>query len=121
LLPAGAALVGLVLGLVLAAATGLGGGDEEPEQVAVAPTSVAPTSEETPGATPSGADPTVTVPVECAEGLERARDAVREVPGAAEALRTLDTARLRQILDRLQALQPEVERLAERCRARVGG
>jgi len=60
------------------------------------------------------------VPAECADGLERARDVLAQIPDALEALRNLDTARPQEILDRLQRLQPEVNSLATRCRERVG-
>jgi len=109
--------VGLLLGVVLAAVTGLGGGDERARVVV----SASPSPSPVPSPTPTESGPTITVPAECAEGLERARDVLAQIPGALEALRNLDTARLQEILDRVQRLQPEVNRLAAQCRARVGG
>ncbi|HEY6744352.1 MAG TPA: hypothetical protein VI357_01410 [Mycobacteriales bacterium] len=67
---------------------------------------------------PSG-DATITVPASCADGLDRAERAFEAADAGLAALRDLDTAKVRQVLDELQRLRPEITRLAGACRTAV--
>lgn len=108
LIPAATFVLGLLLaGAVMTAADDT---DDDTPAVATAPTvTVVPSAAATP-------DRTITVPASCEHGLERARTALSTAGEAGEALRRLDTGRLQELLNQLQAAQREVDALAGQCR-----
>lgn len=112
IVPALTFVVGLLLGGTLMATTGDPAGDDAPAVRGPA-TAVAPSP------TASSGDRTIIVPATCEEGLQRARAALSTAGDAVEAARNLNTARLQELLDQLQAAQTEVEQLADQCRTQV--
>ncbi|MCM4083871.1 hypothetical protein [Paractinoplanes hotanensis] len=104
-------VVGLLLGgAVMASAGGRDDGN------AAAPGSAVTAA---PSPVPAPDDRNITVPASCAQGLERARTALSTVGEAVEAARDFNSARLQELLDRLQDTEQEVERLSRQCRTEV--
>ena len=106
---AGTLVGGLAVGLVAAA------GDEPPP-----PPVASPPASPTPTPTSSGLAVTVVVPPACLAAVERAQVTTDLVREGIEAARRLDTARLQQISEELQARSPELAGLAQECRAATG-
>jgi hypothetical protein len=117
-------VVGLLLGGLVVGMTGLGFGGDAGDGTAGPDGNGTPAATATtPGPTEPGPDRTVTIPAEClevADTAERALDLSREAAGA---LGQLDARRLQEIVDELQALEPELTALAGTCREAdvVGG
>ena len=118
ILPALTFLVGLLLGGVVVGVTGLGGDAGADDSAA----EESPTEDPggSAGPEPSG-DATVTVPAECIETAELSQQAIALTREAAQAIGDLDARRLQEIVDDLQALEPEVNDLATRCRDAAEG
>ncbi len=119
LLPALTFLAGVALAGAVFAVTNSGddqgvladpGGSASPASPA---TSASPTS-------PPPTDLVVTVPQSCLDAADGVSRVSQEVRGAVEAVRDLDARRLQEIVDRIQALQPEVQAFADTCRATAG-
>lgn len=109
LIPAATFLAGLLLGAVVVGVTHIG----DP-----AGTDRAALGAPSPSATGTGrADLTVVVPASCLEALDRAERAVDSVRAATQAIRNLDAAALRTVVDQLQQLQSRVTEQADLCRA----
>ena len=116
LLPALAFVAGVALG---AAVVGVGNLGED--DVRASSTAASPTPEPTDEADPTASsDVVVRVPGACLEAAEGAEEAARQVDDVAEAVRAFDARRLQELVDRFQQLQPEVQRLADRCRELSG-
>ena len=114
LVPALTFLIGLGLGAAVIAVTGDDGARE-----GASPPAVSPSPTPTPGSpqptTPTG-DATIVIPAACirtAEGAEQAAGLMRR---AVEAARDLNAARLQEIVDQFESLQPEIQESAEACR-----
>lgn len=112
LLPALTFVAGAALGAAVVAASG---DDDHGGRPAAAP---APTA--TPQASPTPAGLVVTVPQPCLDAADGVAETSQEVRGAVDAVRSLDARRLQEIVDRIQALQPRVQMLADTCRAAAG-
>jgi hypothetical protein len=112
-IPALTFIVGLTLGAVFMAASA----DPDTDDAAVLPTATAASTGPSAAGTPS--DRIVTVPASCEQGLDRARTALSTVGEAVDALGALDTARLQELLNRLEQARLEVDRLADQCRQEV--
>lgn len=108
LIPAVTFLVGLLLGAVVVGATHVG--DPAGTDGALAAPSSSPTATGRP-------DLTVVVPASCLEALDRAERAVDSVRAATEAIKNLDAAALRTVVDQLQQLRSRVTEQADLCRA----
>lgn len=112
LLPVLAFLGGLVIGGGVIAAADLGSSDQ--------PAAAAPTPGATPGGTDSGSGATtITIPAACADGLDRADTAAQAARDGLAGITQLDPTAVRQALERLQTLQPQIRDLAARCRVAV--
>ncbi|MEU4245698.1 hypothetical protein [Actinoplanes sp. NPDC026619] len=75
-----------------------------------------------PSAEPSEAAPgsgDLVLPASCREAVERVQEASTTAREAMQALRRLETARLQELLDRLQQTQTKVDALADECRAQT--
>lgn len=118
LLPVLTFLVGCVLGGVVVAA---GGSDADGERTA-APTPATTADQEEDGADPSPGptDLVVRVPQSCLDAADGATEATGQVDDVVAAVRDLDARRLQEIVDRIQQVQPRVQRLAEQCRSVAG-
>ncbi len=80
------------------------------------PATAEPTAPRSPAATvPPGRE--VSVPGECLAALDRAEQAMETIRRGLRALTDLDGPQLERVIDQLQRIQPEYQRLAERCRA----
>ena len=115
-LPALAFVAGVALGAAVVSVGNLGGDDSRAAAVAVSP-SPSPDDDAGPSAS---ADVVVRVPGACLEAADGAEEAAREVDDVADAVRSFDARRLQELVDRFQQLQPEVQRLADRCRELAG-
>lgn len=118
---AGVALAGAVFAVTNAgtdsgASSSTGSGDGQGVG-ADASASASPTSATS---SPSPTDLVVTVPQSCLDAADGVSRASQEVRAAVDAVRDLDARRLQEIVDRIQALQPEVQALADTCRASAG-
>ncbi|HJT95993.1 MAG TPA: hypothetical protein VJ777_29290 [Mycobacterium sp.] len=119
LAPALALMVGILIGAAAMRTAGDGARDG-------AATDTAPTATGDPTGGPAGTAPpaptadasgrTIFIPASCEEGLDRAQAAFDTADDAVQALRHLQTARLQELLDRLQQAQAEVNTLATACR-----
>ena len=117
LLPALAFVAGVALGAVVVGVGNLGEDD-----VSAARVEVSPSPEPRDDAEPSASsDVVVRVPGACLDAADGAEEAARQVDDVADAVRALDARRLQELVDRFQQLQPEVQRLADRCRELAGG
>lgn len=127
LVPLATFLVGLLLGAAVLALTR--GGDTASTVATTDPTarvtvtaSPAPTGSPTvaePAATPS--DVTVTVPAECLELAQDARDAGGLLEDAATAARDLDANRLADIVRKMQTARDDLDTGASACQNARGG
>lgn len=122
IVPALTFLAGLVLGGVLIGVAGTGSDDvpglgpDDGEETAEAGESPSPES-----ATEPTQDRTVTVPASCLEVAQLSQEAIDLTREAAEAVGSLDARRLQEIVDELQALEPEINELAARCQDEAAG
>lgn len=114
LLPAITFVVGVALAGVVFAVTGSGDGDGAVSDARASASPAAPTT------APSSAGLVVTVPQSCLDAADGVTRTSQEVRGAVDAVRDLDARRLQEIVDRIQALQPQVQALANTCRATAG-
>lgn len=106
---AGVALGTIVAGVVMDRPPGETGGDP-------GRTTAGPAAPRSPAATvPPGRE--VSVPGECLAALDRGDQAMEIMRRGLRALTDLDGPRLESVVDELQRIQPEYQRLAERCRA----
>ncbi len=114
LVPALTFLVGLALGAVVTAATT---GDDGPAET-LPPVAATPSPARTPSspapATPTD-DATIVVPAACIRTAQNAQEAVALMRRSVEAARDLDAARLQQIVDQMEALQPRIQESATTC------
>lgn len=110
LLPALTFLIGLLLGGVLVAVTGMGdnGSDDDRAQATDAPT--------TPDPQASASDLTVTIPGSCVDAAELSEDVLDLADRAAAALRDLDAGELPSLIADMEALSAQVREAADRCR-----
>ena len=116
LLPALAFVAGVALGAVVVGVGNLGGSDE-PRAADVA---TSPSPSEDDAEPTASSDVVVRVPGACLEAADGAEEAARQVDDVADAVRSFDARRLQELVDRFQQLQPEVQRLADRCRELAG-
>lgn len=117
LLPVLTFLVGCLLGGVVVGA-GAFGGDEQ--QAAAPEATASPDAGADPDPSPGADDLVVRVPESCLEAADGATEATGQVDEVVTAVRDLDARRLQEIVDRIQRVQPEVQRLAEQCRSVAG-
>ncbi len=114
LLPALTFVAGVALAGAVFAVTDSGNdsGTEADARASASPASPTPL--------PSPAGLVVTVPQSCLDAADGVTRTSQEVRGAVDAVRDLDARRLQEIVDRIQALQPQVQELANSCRATAG-
>jgi len=113
LLPVVAFVIGCVLGGVLVGVAQTGSGGSGADGANAAPSPTVPV-----GGTTRDADLEVraTVPAECLEAVDLATSSLDTVEEGLAALQEFDTATLRDVFGELQDSQPELSRLAARCR-----
>lgn len=115
LLPALTLVAGVALGASVVAAGTAGDDDEEPR----ASVSAEP-SDPAAGGSTSEEDLLVRVPAACLQAADGAEEAAGQFDDVAEAVSALDAARLQELVDRFQQLQPEIQRQADECRSTAG-
>lgn len=118
LLPALAFVAGVALGALV---VGVGTLGDDAGSTSASGVTASPTAEPDPEEPRSSADVIVRVPGACLEAADGAEEAARQVDDVADAVRAFDARRLQELVDRFQQLQPEVQRLADRCRELSGG
>ncbi|MBW0100205.1 hypothetical protein I4I73_29930 [Pseudonocardia sp. KRD-184] len=108
----------VVLALVAGLAVGflLGGGTSRESSVASVETSTEPAPPPAPAAPPADAP----APQPCLEAGSAASRILQELDAAVVAISALDPGALREILDRLQPAQAELERAVAACGSVVG-
>lgn len=117
LLPVITFLVGCLLGGLV---VGAGAFDDAESGLADAQPTESPTPDDAGTPSPGPTDLVVTVPESCLEAADRASEFARQVDDVVVAVRDLDARRLQEIVDEIQQLQPNVQRLAEQCRSVAG-
>ena len=117
LLPALTFLAGCLLGGLIVGVGTFGDGDGD-GTAAPAPTSAPADGADDPEDAPG--DLVVRVPESCLRAADGATEATGQVDDVVAAVRDLDARRLQEIVDRIQQVQPEVQRLAEQCRSVAG-
>lgn len=118
LLPALTFLAGCLLGAVIVGAGTFGGGDDGQDGAAPPPTQ-GPAEDATDAEAAEG-ELVVRVPESCLRAADGASQATGQVDDVVAAVRDLDARRLQEIVDQIQQVQPEVQRLAEQCRSVAG-
>ncbi len=124
LVPAVAFVVGLVLGGVVVAITGIGDTTRQP---AVAGSTASPTgspsasSPATSGTSPTSSDATVTIPGQCLQLTNNSQQLLDLVGQAATAARDLDAAKLSAVVSRLQQVQQQLKQQTDACRSAAAG
>jgi len=107
-LPAITFLVGVVIGGVFVG-VGLDGDDS--------PAASKPTATADPGGSEATSDTAIVIPAACSQAAEAVTEAVSLIREGAASVRDFQPERLVEVLDELEVLDPELQRLAQRCSA----
>lgn len=107
-LPAITFVVGVVIGGVFVG-VGLDGDDS--------PDASKPTATRDPGGSEATSDTAIVIPAACSQAAEAVTEAVSLIREGAASVRDFQPKQLIEVLDELEVLDPELQRLAQRCSA----